>query len=44
MKEHSDGLYQGQLNPKSQKHGIGIYLWDVGYAYYGEWKNDFIDG
>ncbi|CAD8196552.1 unnamed protein product [Paramecium octaurelia] len=44
MKEHKDGIYQGGLNAKQQKHGLGIYLWDVGSAYYGEWKNDLIDG
>ncbi|CAD8200760.1 unnamed protein product [Paramecium pentaurelia] len=44
MKEHKDGIYQGGLNAKQQKHGLGVYLWDVGSAYYGEWKNDLIDG
>ncbi|CAD8105633.1 unnamed protein product [Paramecium primaurelia] len=44
MKEHKDEIYQGGFNAKQQKHGLGIYLWDVGSAYYGEWKNDLIDG
>ncbi|CAD8121667.1 unnamed protein product [Paramecium sonneborni] len=44
MKEHKDGIYQGGQNSKQQKHGLGVYLWDVGSAYYGEWKNDLIDG
>ncbi|CAD8122628.1 unnamed protein product [Paramecium sonneborni] len=44
MKEHKDGIYQGGQNKKEQKHGVGVYLWDVGCAYYGEWKEDLIDG
>ena len=49
--QYKDGIYQGQLLQNRYKHGIGfiiiyegVYLWENGCAYFGEWKSDFADG
>ncbi|CAK78826.1 unnamed protein product (macronuclear) [Paramecium tetraurelia] len=42
--EFKDGIYQGQTLQSRYKQGIGVYLWENGSAYFGEWKSDQIDG
>lgn len=42
--EFKDGSYQGQVASKSERDGIGIYIWDSGEVYFGEWRNDYIEG
>lgn len=34
----------GQTLSGRYKQGIGVYLWENGSAFYGEWKSDHIDG
>ncbi|CAD8138736.1 unnamed protein product [Paramecium pentaurelia] len=42
--EFQNGIYQGQTVQNKYKQGLGVYLWEDGCAYYGEWKSDEIDG
>lgn len=34
----------GQTLSGRYKQGMGLYLWENGSAFYGEWKSDNIDG
>ena len=38
--EFKDGIYQGQTLQSRYKQGLGVYIWENGSAYYGEWKSD----
>ncbi|EGR29249.1 morm repeat family protein [Ichthyophthirius multifiliis] len=42
--EFQNGIYQGLSNQNNERQGIGIYIWDGGEIYFGEWKHDKIDG
>ncbi|CAD8136133.1 unnamed protein product [Paramecium octaurelia] len=42
--EFQNGIYQGQTGQNKYKQGMGVYIWEDGCAYYGEWKSDVIDG
>ncbi|CAK72809.1 unnamed protein product (macronuclear) [Paramecium tetraurelia] len=42
--EFQNGIYQGQTVQNKCKQGMGVYIWEDGCAYYGEWKSDEIDG
>ena len=41
--EFLNGLYQGVFS-LNKRTGPGIFFWDTGTMYLGEWKNDQIDG
>mmetsp|Transcript_23067 Transcript_23067/g.47424 ORF Transcript_23067/g.47424 Transcript_23067/m.47424 type:complete len:320 (+) Transcript_23067:54-1013(+) len=38
------GKYEGDLNPRGERHGYGVFVADNGNEYEGEWKNDKRDG
>jgi MORN repeat len=40
---YANGLYQGLFHDSS-KEDIGIFLWNTGKIYIGEWKNNKIQG
>ncbi|KAL4487624.1 hypothetical protein ABPG72_017413 [Tetrahymena utriculariae] len=42
--EYRNGIYQGMIHPNEQRTNLGIYTWDSGEVYFGEWKHDMLDG
>ena len=36
----SEGVYEGEVNEKNEKHGQGKMTWKSGDVYEGEWKDD----
>lgn len=44
-KAYKNGIYQGYFDAATcQKSGIGIFLYNKGYVYFGEFRNDEIEG
>lgn len=41
--EYRNGYYQGDLI-NGKKDGKGIYYFDTGQVYIGNWKQDFMEG
>jgi hypothetical protein len=44
IKHYPEGVYQGKLNNKGQRHGKGSFLWDTGEMYVGYWKLNKMSG
>ncbi|EAR84340.2 MORN repeat protein, putative (macronuclear) [Tetrahymena thermophila SB210] len=42
--EYRNGIYQGMIHPNEDRTNLGIYTWDSGEVYFGEWKHDMLDG
>ncbi|KAL4437593.1 hypothetical protein ABPG74_017831 [Tetrahymena malaccensis] len=42
--EYRNGIYQGMIHPNEERTNLGIYTWDSGEVYFGEWKHDMLDG
>ena len=36
----SEGVYEGEVNEKNEKHGQGKYSWNDGNVYEGKWEDD----
>lgn len=41
---YTDGYYCGQMNSRGQMHGVGVYRWQNGDSYQGDWFNDRFQG
>lgn len=42
--EYKNGSYIGTILPNGDRCGLGLYSWDSGEVFFGEWKNDMLDG
>lgn len=42
--EFEEGIYEGQVNEKGQRHGLGSYNFLDGERYEGEWRNGHMHG
>jgi len=42
--QYRNGFFQGDLNEFDQRQGKGIYYWNSGEIYYGDWSLDRMEG
>ncbi|KAL4506500.1 hypothetical protein ABPG72_000071 [Tetrahymena utriculariae] len=44
LQNEQNGTYQGLVNDQNKKDQFGVFLWDSGDFYVGEWKDNKING
>ena len=42
--DYRNGSYQGTILSSGDRTCLGLYAWDSGEVYFGEWKHDMLDG
>ena len=41
---YQNGYYEGEVNFRGERHGYGVYQWNTGNRYEGEWRDDKREG
>ena len=44
IQESGNGIYVGQFDEYGNRHGQGVYIWDRGDVYIGEFENNMVSG